>query len=297
MANRALTLGFEVKCIVGFDPRTHRPPSPTYVKEGIAQVIRSTKLGDAKVRVNDTDSAPQSRSWFVAGDESIETGNYEVGVEIISPPFIDIPGEENLRSGWRTNMREVLKTVHQHFALRTDSSAGLHVHLGVGLEQNDCWSIQDLRKLALIFTLMEPELNLYHPRERWDMNLEHVRTYIRPLSSSRLLEGLSHNQIAHAIRNSQDWEELTELLNADWEEEQTYRRQYAISFCSMGKYGTIEFRQHKCTTSPEEMIWWAERLLKIARVALSLEWNDLQVLCSGNAVMLFDLFTQKENVV
>jgi len=139
-----LSLGFEIEFLV-------YSISPT-LKESIVNVINATGLGRARVKT--TDFQRGDAEWLVGHDESLLTLPGEQSIEIASPPFLDIPGLTKTNNEWRAKLRGVMRAVNQQFQVRTDPSAGLHVHLGVGLAHNSQWTIEGLRKLALVFTLV-----------------------------------------------------------------------------------------------------------------------------------------------
>jgi len=220
-------------------------------------------------------------TWVISGDGSIR-GNYPM--EIKSPI---LKGPEGLKT-----LRKVVGIL-RHVGLKVNESTGLHVHVGVknapGEHSHNVRTVLEILKRYESFTADID--SLVRADRRGTAN-----TYCRPVKARRVqLEGILGN-VEDAVEplpdGYNDWssvrrEEYRRYGFGDfyWESDNRqhliaeplsarrragltavtptmdnvhqYGHHYdACSIASLGKYGTIEFRQHQGSMDPTEIVNW-----------------------------------------
>ncbi|KZT53454.1 hypothetical protein CALCODRAFT_557534 [Calocera cornea HHB12733] len=188
---------------------------------------------------------------------------------------------------WKTAITDILSALNNHIMLWTNRTTGLHVHVAPGISQP--WSPADLRKIALLFVLLEDQVDLYHAAHRWKPNPRNER-FIASMRKSRFCAGMTKLQLGESILQMRSWEELAALVNPnpDGGTRTPYSRYYKVNFTAIGKHGTVEFRQHEGTLDLQQIFTWAETVLALVRLAMGTEERALLQLCLSN-VQIFDV--------
>ncbi|KZO92109.1 hypothetical protein CALVIDRAFT_567686 [Calocera viscosa TUFC12733] len=288
---RTLSIGVEIECLVV----GAYFPSPEECWNLIVHTINDTKVHEAYYRQDDMAYLPGETRWTVMDDSTIRVNDdmNEYPVELISPPLEDRPGTDlpspNTGRTWKQALKAVLKAVKrlEGITLQTNESTGLHVHIGTGF--NRTWNIQELRKIALLFVLREPQIDMLFFPERSD---PHARSadYLHSMRRSAICRQLSNEQLGRRILTATTSSNLCELVNPDPDRIAPYFRNYKVNFLAVQKHGTVEFRQHQGTASASVIVAWGETLLALVRMAVRTEEETLLQMCLSK-IMLVDLIS------
>ncbi|KZO92112.1 hypothetical protein CALVIDRAFT_601784 [Calocera viscosa TUFC12733] len=265
---RLLSIGFEIECLVPGVDSTSLKLVQDIINAGPSQRARFADEGP-----------PDDTHWVLKTDDSIEPLRWQWPVEIMSPPFHDMPQQSShsilpAERDWKNALHEVLAPFNEHELLSTNFTTGLHVHIGMGIGMR--WSITELRKIALLFVLFEKQFDMYHAPHRWKTNHDHNERYIKSMRNSPTCRPLSDHQLGISILGATSWEELAGLINPD---PTGYSRNYKVNFSAVAQHGTVEFRQHEGTVDPDHILYWGTTLLALVRLAVRADDQALLELC------------------
>ncbi|KAL6304656.1 putative amidoligase [Sparassis latifolia] len=208
------------------------------------------------------------------------------GVELISPVFTD--ADTVTRLTWHSEICDVLGSVCSTVLLRTNESTGYHVHIGIGKAPGQTFTLDELKKIAVITILYEKAIDELHPAHR---SAGHgiTNTMLRSNRSNLFFVDYETSEVLAHILSARDVKQLTcmmnpaldDLLDSD-NKPMNYMRDYKVNFVSVSKYGTIEFRQHEGTIDPAVVCAWADFLLALIRYAMELSAKTMITLDPTN---------------
>ncbi|KAK3349183.1 putative amidoligase enzyme-domain-containing protein [Lasiosphaeria hispida] len=160
------------------------------------------------------------------------------GFELVSPAFPI--GSASTGVDWADNLRRCI-AIGAEILWKSNRSTGFHIHVGRGISRSDNFTLEEVKKVAMLYCRFEATIDRFHPAHRRhdNDNIESVRNNVLIRDSS----------LAHVYSMIQE---------AD-----TIKR---VNFTSLEKHGTIEFRQHEGTIDAEIIITWARFVLKFVEV-------------------------------
>ncbi|KZO92111.1 hypothetical protein CALVIDRAFT_557792 [Calocera viscosa TUFC12733] len=277
---RTLSIGFEFECLAHATSRDYS------CQDRIVDAINLTTAHRARCRFDHY--LPGETQWIVTNDASIVARPGECPVELISPPIEDDAGLNlfgpTSQREWKHSIAEVFASL-KHLNLWTNPTTGLHVHLAPGIGRT--WTLPHLRRIALIFVLLERQLDMYHSPHRWRTS-PHTTRYLQSMRRSRFCVGMTNQQLGNFILETRSWQELAALVNPDPARREPYSRYYKVNFTAMGVHGTVEFRQHEGTVELPDIFGWGDTLLVLVRLAIRADDQSLLQLCLSK-IKLFDL--------
>lgn len=257
-----LTFGVELEFVLSY-PKSYITPELR-----AANLIRKLKnaewavvytqvylaLKAANVRITnpdltwDTSDPPDYSNWHIARDSSITIpkkipGTNQKGIEIPSR-ILGGANRESLRESL-AEIRHVISvlTTNQPWTVTTNSSTGLHVHVGNGRAGLPHRTLTNLAQTLYAF---EPAIQLIHPVER----VSPWSSWSRPMRSS-FPAANDHLDNLLAIQECPSIDALAATAAGDG-------KAAAYNFRTLAKKGTIEFRQHRGTIDPDEISAWVE---------------------------------------
>ncbi len=139
----------------------------------------------------------------------------------------------------------VVDIVNLNFQVVGNLTTGLHVHVGNG---NRGFSLRCLKNLAQLVTLFEHQIHSLHPDHRI------INFFCDPPSSNSNSQGDPFHRMMQ-IEEIEDREAFIEHMNPD------NRRFTAYNFMNLEAprcIQTVEFRQHKGTMDPVEILAWVD---------------------------------------
>ncbi|MCJ1230333.1 hypothetical protein MMC12_007006 [Toensbergia leucococca] len=224
-------------------------PRPLSCNKAIRHHI-SVLLRHAGIAVNQVDERGYDQ-WTVDKDCTIHSDadaqepavplEDAVGVELISRklPCCESSFEE---------IRRVLKIINGTFKTETNSSTGLHVHIG---NQEKGFPLTCLKNLCQLVIVFQHQIESVHPDHRIDNVFCEGPSEMRSL---HLREGPKRgiSIIQGCERVWQIVEAMTPTRNAAYN---------LLDLTDSDDKRTIEFRQHAGTIDSEEILMWAEFLI------------------------------------
>jgi hypothetical protein len=202
----------------------------------------------------------------VSGECQDEDGNrYAVAnIELISPIY-------KLDDNWTQDLVEVVEAVTTgEYRSLTDHSCGFHVHVGIGV--GNVLPFDLMKRMAVVTTLLEQEMDMMHPIYRRTNNL-----YCESSRTSPSLRRLSRAEVFESIRAAPTADEFTDLLQRN---ELGIMKCFKVNY--LGLLGTIEFRQHRGTLEVEEIEKWVRFVVGMTANVANASWKELErILLSG----------------
>ena len=209
-------------------------------------------LREAGFSVNDLYSKSDFSNWTVDTDGSIDAwpespwdpeydGMHFYGMELKTPVLLWSEAQSAL-----CQVQDVLDVVRRNFKIFTNTSCGLHDHVG---NQDLGFPLRTLKNLAKLVTVFERQFESIHPSHRV-YNL-HCRSPGANFAGMTLRERLG--TIGHAKHK----EDLVSCMSSC---PSTDGWGFAYKFSNLitsRQIKTIEFRQHEATLDVREMGAWA----------------------------------------
>lgn len=280
-----LSYGIELEVIASL----HRSIAQDEVKavKHIAETIRTLGYRAAYFLPRSPRDRPDYSVWNVCLDVTIveETSSMDdtmkseeknnFGVELVSPIFYD---DESCDQ----QIAKLLGSsgIPAQIPLAINRSTGLHIHVGCFDGEKTEFSLNDVRALAYSVVFFESKfpsfmsqiyrllikfidtIDKLHHRSRSvefpndDLMSNRENTKLQGLTYGEIwqlfFEASSVHQIISAICFDGDQQDYTGYGNAKF---------YKVNFSSIGKCGTIEFRQHIATIDPDKILWWKDFIL------------------------------------
>lgn len=185
------TFGVELECLVRFDPADLMPAIlditsigdrdmtiqsmcaskdwKLEIRQDIAQTLRQ-----AGVLVNDVEVEKDNAKWTIATDDSTDCGveiandagmHGWIGVEIKTPAC-------NLHQQSLQHVFSVIKLLTSKYAITTNQSCGLHVHVGTRSTKGESTiPLRTCKNLAMLMVNFEKQFDQLHPHHRIFANM------------------------------------------------------------------------------------------------------------------------------
>ncbi|OCH92856.1 hypothetical protein OBBRIDRAFT_824486 [Obba rivulosa] len=269
------TVGIELEFVTSGDRKR--------IYDEIAGWLNSQPEEKGLQAIGVTDPAKQyPEKWVVKPDLSIEESDNRVdpprvGVEIVSPVFIDYPA--NSDKEWKKRVGYLLDAVSEKYQIAVNKSTGFHAHIGLGIKSPKIgveFTLIDLKKIAILYWMYEACFDALHPYHRGSLMSGRINIYIRSIrTNSELLDYQDDPQgVLDMIWGAQTVQQLcdimnpipTDLINIQRPEDHT--RHYKVNFRSHPRTGTVEFRQHQGTMDKDAICTWVRFVLEFVRCAL-----------------------------
>ncbi|KAI9793596.1 MAG: hypothetical protein M1833_000741 [Piccolia ochrophora] len=292
------TFGVEVEFFAAMNFEVFRHTKFEDLRQLIGQRIAELKPHELPVTVPATKDLEEDEKtgtdygkWTVTQDTSIEPDDetafdyYECQcVELISPIYW-LHG-----SHWRDHFRAIFSpnkrgaTRDPEMYLEVNTSAHLHVHVGLA---DRGLSFRTIRNLAILVIIFEKEVDKvladhmgYVNETTWAKSHVH-----NPAFKGRSLEGKCL-EIWKCKRTQEIIDTMCPIPpNVPDENDPSWRRLYKYNFMSLASSKrTIEFRQHEGTLNAEEMVHWVQFVTSLVGLAHAIEDDDLKSLILHNTL-------------
>ena len=227
-----------------------------------------TMLRDAGFPVNDIGDDPVFTKWTIDTDDSIDTdldNPYIIdadhfGLELKTPAYLWKDQK------WALNeVKRAVNLLDDKFALFTNNTCGLHVHVGNGTSS---LPLHVLKSLATLVTVFEGQFESVHPDHR--IGNIHCRSPQANFKRWRLTD------VAEQIWGADNVEELVEYMSSCSYIED---RAFAYNFSNLvndKEINTVEFRQHEATLNPQVISAWTLLVCHVVEKCYEFSQVDLQ---------------------
>ncbi|MCJ1433353.1 hypothetical protein MMC27_002713 [Xylographa pallens] len=257
-----ITFGVEVECVLRMtedqykenEARFKESPhsySNYFSNSSYASIFEVLSTAGIPVNIGHQDPLDDSWNdrWNIKEDSIIEAcetngdnipGHEYKILELVSRilPLTDESFEE---------IEAVIQIIHVRYALITNESTGLHVHVGDG---NRGFALQTLKKFSILVVTFEHIIESIHTNAR--------TSFDGTQQCKKSSWGTSNiHEISSTVEECRTFEDLRTLMNPE------LTKKYAYNFgnLSLTQYlpkMTIEFRQHEGTVDPARIINWAK---------------------------------------
>jgi len=193
-------------------------------------------------------------------------------LEITTPAFVDTGDRD---APWKEEIKilmDGLEALNSEariaIELRTSPEhTGLHVHVGRGLEREMRFSLEEVKKVALVVCMFEEDISQYYPASRVGL------TATRPLFFGRHLT-MDRESLVAFISGMATFNDFVKKAQPNGS------KQFEVNFTRLARSvdsGTIEFRQQASTLDPDLICSWGEFVLALIRGSCRTDWEELTV--------------------
>jgi len=207
-------------------------------------------------------------AWKIVTDASVTKRGTGVrsGLELVSPVLQGVEGLEKMATAIKALMDA---------GASVDRTCGIHVHVGM-----DNLTGYDLMKVIDFYIANQKSINTLVASSR------HSNQYCAPYTQQAIR---TEDHTWGLIRRMTDVEQTKQQKNVF----NTGSRYRVINIQSYSKYGTLEFRQHQGTLSPEKLTSWIQFILAMVEKAVTLDDARTEL---GNLSSLLDSLDIKPTV-
>lgn len=187
-----------------------------------------------------------TNGWQAVVDKSVEPNTYDDeqyyddGIEYISPIL------ENITQGLDP-LIDQLRSI-SHSTAYTNSSCGLHIHIGVtNVEDTNEERLNFIKQITINYLALEMG-GLAFPKRDYE-----IKSLLADISDDSGREAGIASKV-EKIKNSENIEELMQILNLI--DDKADRAVAPVNLFSLMKHGTLEFRAHPGTVNPKDIVSW-----------------------------------------
>lgn len=264
---------------IGWIPSRQRRLGSISPVQRLGQDVENTNENEDRIASDQRTSTASvdefGSEWMVTEDWSIcetKSLNYVwYPIEVQSPPYIFC--EDSLQA-----VILACNVITSQFRLETNSTTGLHVHVGDGA---DGYALQTLKKLMAFLWIFEPQMDQLHPNRRarllnneratWYESLRRGSILCQQASLDgtfpmKILDGLKIIFEAGNIHDLNSWVKSGERKSAYQIDHLTYQD-------TMKK--TVEFRQHEGTMDGTRAVEWIKTVVVLMEFIMDVDTTVL----------------------
>lgn len=190
------------------------------------------------------------KQWCLVEDYTLAGSRvHPWGLELVSPIFRAFPG-----SRWREDVEATWKYLKDHYKITANENCSTHIHISL----DPFFTLPEIKRIAQAVIHFEPAIEALVPPDRRENAYVKSNWLDSPILTHK---NRSRSEVIAVIEAQENVDKLVGLFQRD-------NRNYAWNFSALFQKKTIEFRKPPASTTPEEVLSWAELALSFIQASI-----------------------------